>query len=251
MEQGYQTDHSNINGASNSNSESACRRIGPREEDITSSNVEPLNIILRSLGHQSKPSNEAPTNPSGRRRRTKWTEEEEKATLSKGAARLWGTRWRDTHRRTSVEHGPHKEQAIENLQTPGHTIHSQGLRPPPHRFIPTSMDHQPVKVDGGGLDPKSDVRLNSKSSNTISKNGSKWTEEEENPTLSKRPSGALGEQGWTLELTGHSSYPATPAWTWTWALIHLEWWPCADWTPLAWLVVTWHGLALSGLAWCC
>ena len=33
----------------------------------------------------------------------------------------------------------------------------------------------------------SDVRLNSKSSTTISKNGSKWTEEEENPTLSKRP----------------------------------------------------------------
>ena len=47
MEQGYQTDHSNINGASNSNSEIVRRRIGPSEESQISSNIELLDIILR------------------------------------------------------------------------------------------------------------------------------------------------------------------------------------------------------------
>ena len=85
------------------------------------------------------------------------------------------------------------------------------------------MDHQPVKVDGGGLDPKSDVRLNSKSSNTISKNGSKWTEEEENPTLSKRPSGALGEQLNSIDVI-HSDNPPPKMPTWTEVRVPL---PCS------------------------
>ena len=47
MEQGYQTDHSNINGASNSNSEIVQRRIGPSEESQLQSNIELLDVILR------------------------------------------------------------------------------------------------------------------------------------------------------------------------------------------------------------
>ena len=47
MEQGYQTDHSDIIGALESHSEIVRGRIGPSEESQLQSNIELLDVILR------------------------------------------------------------------------------------------------------------------------------------------------------------------------------------------------------------
>ena len=90
-----------------SDSEIVRRRIGPSEESQISSNVEPHNIILRSLGRQSKPSNDAPTNWSKWRRRK-------------------GRPYPTTHESWAVHHRSRGPQQ-QNVQ------YRQKLKPIPHR----------------------------------------------------------------------------------------------------------------------